>query len=459
MKFVYSLILIFSFSITVFAQPVKEKVNETELVRTKKFRVKSKKGMQRQLKKLELFKNSYSGFCVYDVEKGKYIVDYNADRYFTPASNTKIFTFYSGLKNIGDKIPALFYTENTDSLIFWGSGAPTLLYDVFDDNAVLDFLKNSDKELVFSGSNFLQNHFGLGWAWDDYGEYYSKELSSLPVYGNAVNLTVYPNGKWEAVPAAFTDSIKVVPVPDRIRFHREQCKNQYTLELSGNLTDTLHFEVPFITSDELSVKLLSGALGKGITIADKDMNDYADVKTLYGIETDTVFKVMMHESDNYLAEQILLMSADGLDEKDSIKSGRIIKKQTETYLSKITNQPRWVDGSGLSRYNLFTPKSMVEILNMIRITAESKYDGDIAKLFDMFPTGGKGTLKHRFKNHPPFIYAKTGTLSNNHNLSGYMVTRSGKLLIFSYMNNHYRNKTSTIKEQTDTILEDFYLRY
>ncbi|NOZ47645.1 MAG: D-alanyl-D-alanine carboxypeptidase [Chlorobi bacterium] len=459
MRYFYTLILLLLFGVSLFAQSETEKVNETELVRTNKFSIKSKRLMHRQLDKLTLFNNSFSGLCVYDVKKGKYIAEYNADKYFTPASNTKIFTFYNGIINIGNNIPVLFYAENSDSLIFWGSGAPTLLYSKFNDTAVYNFLKNTNKKLVFSGSNFRQNHFGSGWAWDDYEEYYSKEISSLPVYGNAINLTVYPNGNWAISPKVFFDSVKVGTNPGKTRLHRELRKNLYTLELSDSLTDTLHFEVPFITSNQLAIKLLSDTLGKNISISDYNINDYEDVKTLYGIESDTVFKVMMQESDNYLAEHILLMCAEKLEEKDSITSSRIIKKFTENYLSTLTNQPRWVDGSGLSRYNLFTPKSMVETLNMIRIAAEDRNNDGLTKLFDIFPTGGKGTLKHRFNNQPPFIHAKTGTLSNNHNLSGYLTTKSGKLLIFSYMNNHYRHKTSTVQKQTDKILEEYYLRY
>ena len=102
---------------------------------------------------------------------------------------------------------------------------------------------------------------------------------------------------------------------------------------------------------------------------------------------------------------------------------------------------------------------MVEILLKIR-TKVLETDGNMDKVFELLPTGGNtGTLDGRFKDYSQFIYAKTGTLSNNHNLSGYIVTKSGKLLVFSYMNNHYRYKTSTIQKQTDTILKDFYLYY
>ena len=72
-----------------------------------------------------------------------------------------------------------------------------------------------------------------------------------------------------------------------------------------------------------------------------------------------------------------------------------------------------------------------------------------------FPVGGKsGTLKNWYSGNPkPYIHAKSGTLGNNYNLSGYLVTNSGKILIFSYMNNHYLHSNNAIKEKMQTTFE------
>ena len=113
--------------------------------------------------------HDHTGFMLYDLEEKKSVYAFNADKYFTPASNTKIFTFYTSLTLLGDSLPALRYVETADSLIFWGTGDPTFLYkNVFDNGRVFNFLKQSGKNLYFSGSNFYTTTFGLGWAWDDY---------------------------------------------------------------------------------------------------------------------------------------------------------------------------------------------------------------------------------------------------------------------------------------------------
>jgi len=457
MRFILTLLIFLTLAFSLNAQSTNDKLrNETELVVTSKFKVQKPRKLEKQLNCLPVFENSLSGLCVYDVAKGDFIVEHNSDKYFTPASNTKLFTFYSGLLNIGDRIPVLFYTEKEDSLIVWSSGAPTLLYSAFDDSTAFNFLKNTEKKIYFSDSNFLNKRYGSGWAWDDYNDEYSKEFTPLSVYGNAIEVSLYPNGNWDVNPKQFRDSITVLGYGNRFTLKRKEKNNQFEMWLT-NSTDTLTKEVPFITSTSLSLRLLSDSLKKEVHLISRGFQQDS-ISTIYGIETDSIYSVMLHDSDNYLAESVLMMSAMGLGNSDSIKTSKLIKNILDNQLSDITEQPRWVDGSGLSRYNLFTPQSMVELLLKIRVKA-LETDGNMDRIFELLPTGGRGTLKERFADYPPFIYAKTGTLSNNHNLSGYLVTKSGKLLIFSYMNNHYRFRTSTIQKQTDTILKDFYLYY
>ena len=159
---------------------------------------------------------------------------------------------------------------------------------------------------------------------------------------------------------------------------------------------------------------------------------------------------MLQTSDNFLAEQIIIMASNQLF--DTLNTERTINYVQDSLLNFITNKPRWVDGSGLSRYNLFTPRSYVELLNYFHGNIKQE------RLFKMLATGGKyGTMHKRFTEfEKPIFYGKTGTLSNNHNLSGYLITKSGKTLIFSFMMNHYRHTTKEMQKEMDKIIVDLY---
>jgi len=162
----------------------------------------SSNSFKRQLISAEEKFNEHIGFVLYDPGSGKTLIEFNSARYFTPASNTKIFTFYTALQILGDSVPALKYTISNDSLIFWGTGDPSFLYkQTFTDSRVYDFLRSAPQNLFFSNTNFQTEHFGPGWAWDDYRDTYSAERSPFPLFGNLMELTEKPNRQWATIPS------------------------------------------------------------------------------------------------------------------------------------------------------------------------------------------------------------------------------------------------------------------
>src|SRR5476651_2711643 len=87
----------------------------------------NKRNIKKQFEQSQVSNDHFTGFALYDMDQKKMVFELNSDKYFTPASNTKLFTFYTCLKMLGDSIPGLRYVNRNDSLIFWGTGDPSFL--------------------------------------------------------------------------------------------------------------------------------------------------------------------------------------------------------------------------------------------------------------------------------------------------------------------------------------------
>lgn len=407
--------------------------------------------LHRQLAQAEVEFQDHIGLLVYDPITRKSIVDFNSQKYFTPASNTKIFTLLSSLQLIGDSIPSLRYVERGDSLIFWGTGDPSFLYgSVFQNPATFNFLKNNPKSLYFSSSNFYQEHFGPGWAWDDYAYSFSPERSSFPIYGNCLQATDSTNGDIKIMPELFHDSVTVVNSNEkRTRLTRGIDNNELKYFVGAD-SNSFARQVPFHVNPMLIAQLLQDTLHRPVTLVNNPFDTSAH--TLHSIPSDSLYKVMMQESDNFIAEQLLQLCAGIIS--DSLKSEIAIKYVKKNFLFDLPDEPQWVDGSGLSRYNLFTPRSVVRMWEKIMVMVPQE------RLFKLLAVGGlTGTINNSFRGGSPYVFGKTGTLSNNHNLSGYLVTQKGRLMIFSYMNNNYTVKSSEVRKQMETVLSSIHERY
>ncbi len=411
--------------------------------------LKLKKEFRNEEKGISYFK----GFVLYDPIAKKEIINHNGNKYFTPASNTKLITFYSAFKTFGDSVTSLYYYKTGDSLIIKGSGDPSFLYG-FENNKTFDFLKNAKENIYIVDEKIQDDYYGLGWCWDDYNYYYQAEKSLFPIYGNVLNIdfvidtllendTLIENGRIAIYPNYFQ---KYVQIQDTIEIERELYSNKFYYEK----TDSSGTTIPFITSNQLVVELLSDTLNKEVKLIPN--SDKYEFKEFKGIKYSDLYREMLTVSDNFIAEQLMLQVANARKNTFNVAQG--IEYSLDNYLSGFPQKPRWVDGSGLSRYNIITPKDYVYLLE--KIYNEVPHED----LFSYLPVGGKtGTLKRFYKNNPPYIYAKTGTMSNNHNISGYIKTKKGNTLIFSFMNNHYKLSHTKIKREMEKKLRVIYEKY
>jgi serine-type D-Ala-D-Ala carboxypeptidase/endopeptidase (penicillin-binding protein 4) len=380
-----------------------------------------------------VFANNHTGFMLYDIAQNQSLAEVNAHKYFMPASNAKLITFFISLKTLGDSLEALKYVVNGDSLIFWGTGDPSLLHPDLQNTQAYQFLKKWKGQLFFSPINATNlSAYGSGWAWDDYNDYYQPDITAMPIYGNIVRFA----GK-KISPTFFEKNCKK---SDKQR-DVQRLLTDNIFEIPTNRSADFEQDVPFKTSTELFLKLLSDTLKKEVGLVRKPLPYKA--LSIKSISADSVYKRMLEVSDNMLAEQLMVMCSG-----DTLSTSKAITKGLKKHLADLPDAPRWVDGSGLSRYNVISPADFVMILQKIYTIVPQK------RLFEIMPVGGRtGTLKPvGSSTDEPFIFAKSGSFSNNYNLSGYLKTKSGKVLIFSFMNNCFMKPIPEIRKEVTRIL-------
>jgi D-alanyl-D-alanine carboxypeptidase/D-alanyl-D-alanine-endopeptidase (penicillin-binding protein 4) len=413
------------------------------------------------------------GISIYEPALGKYWYEHDATKYFVPASNTKLFTLYAGMKYLGDSLIGLEWENANGFINVYGTGDPTFLHPDFKEQPALDFLKAQTKKIYLSGPR--DSALGKGWAWDDYNDAYMAERSAFPIYGNTVKISIdnYADPQWKIIPKYFNNFIDSPFVfdyytaanrryPDTVKLSsqkffivRDIASNKLNLKLSKSLFKNT--EIPFYTNgvrtaaeilkNDFALNIVNGSI-----IPDEDLWFGSRIRhKIRSQPSDSVFKPIMHRSDNFFAEQTLLMVSN--EQLGYMNDEKIIDTLLKTVLKDVPQKPRWVDGSGLSRYNLFTPQSFVYILNKM------KDEFGMERLKNILPTGNEGSLKNYYLQDSGYIFAKTGSLSNNCTLSGYLYTNKGKLLIFSILTNNFQGSATPVRRAVERFLQNIRNRY
>lgn len=406
----------------------------------------SKRKVQKIFRSSEIVNNHYTGFALYDPVKEKMVYELDANKPAIPASNTKIITLYTALNMLGDSIPGLRYITKGDSLIFWGTGDPSMLHPDLKSTKVFDFLKNTDKKLYYSHSNASTEFNGSA--------VYTIAMVSLPIGENTAQAYAGPDGKVRLKPEFLNAYLRQDTSyhPRTFSVRRDDRTNTFSypaMPVPANFKQTVYL----VPGADLTKNTLSEALGKPVNIVNMALPDQA--KTMYSIKADSLYKRMMLPSDNYLAEQILYLCSSLLPGRLSVDAA--IAHSSKNYLTDLPDQFQWRDGSGLSRNNYFSPRSIVKMLIKVRDKV-----GDEKRLLNMFPVGGvSGTLRTAFKtdNGVPFVWAKTGTLSNVRIQGGYFVTRKGKKYIYSFMNNNFLQPSAEISAEMVRIITLLHDKY
>lgn len=436
------------------------------------------KNIRQDIQNSPVFAKGFTGFVLRDAVTGRTLCDVNGDQLFTPASNTKILTLATCLAVLGDSVPGLEYIPIYDEpssgatwpygLCFRGTGDPTFLHPQFEAWQPAAAFLRSGGSLIYENRP-IDARFGPGWAWDDYGEYYSAERSALPMHGNQIYLQKGSDGcrtEWSVTPDFFRSFLQYRPGYDLSDRHIARDEISDTLWLpyyaDENFPAGFEKEIPVWQAGQKTLPLLNRLLGVEAMALEDDYNACGDrYQVLHSAPLDTVLRRMMYQSDNFIAEQMLLVCAGA--KFGVLRQDTIIQWAKDSLFPLTNNQfpitnnqsPRWVDGSGLSRYNLASPRYLTDVLLLLWRTQPRE------RLFSLFPTpGAPETTLDWWQPAPakPWLFAKTGSMSGVQCLNGYLVTKKGEVLVFSFMHNNFIGSGRPRQLEMRRILEAIHAR-
>ena len=382
----------------------------------------SSKKIDRWVSKNENLKNSVVSIAIKELNKNKKIRGININTFMTPASNLKILSVLGSIY-AGDTIPVIKYNFSNDTLRISPTGYPLLSHPKYQNKELEKFV-NSFNHIEYNLSNTDLIKYGPAWAWDDLSYYFQAERSSMPIFGNVVQIIKKENGDLILTPNNFKINLDY---NQKEKINRVLDENIFTVNPSLiKLGDTIYH--PFISSNKVIVDLLRSSLKTSVSLSNNKLDNY---QVLNSDNVDEIYSIILKKSDNLISESLAANISFRINDTISVNKGLDIIENS--FEKSTSNQMELFDGSGLSRYNLITPEALVTSLERIYLSI------GLERVKRIFPNN------FIIEDNEDFVWGKSGTLKNNYNYSGYIITNKGKQYVFSIMINHFTEDLDKIK--------------
>lgn len=405
---------------------------------------------------------SHLGVLVSDLPSGRVLYAHNADDAFAPASTLKLLTGATALETLGSNATFLTSLELRGRQQGQQFEGEVILHLGGDPLLTQADLRSAAQALVQRGISVIHGHLRLeaqiheaqaypeGWLLDDLPFDYAPPVPGIALDENIIHVAVTA-ARSVGAPATLTLSSADAAILKRLDLH----VTNLTTTTATNQADTL---APWWGHGHLGV---SGAVPLGVdaedvSVAVPDASNFvlaslAEVVAQAGISLLPTQGVAVHaegeqlvwkhsspslgqivrkmwlRSDNFIAETLLEQLGAhhpelGVDPRIAglAFEEKLLEQRGLDISSLVLN-----DGSGLSRYDLVTPRLYANLLAHLWASSARQ------QILNSLPLAGvRGTLAHAFRDTPiaGHYYAKTGGMRNVANLSGFLQTSSGHWL-------------------------------
>jgi serine-type D-Ala-D-Ala carboxypeptidase/endopeptidase (penicillin-binding protein 4) len=425
-------------------------------------------------------------------DSGEEIINSDGHKSLGPASNLKLFTSSAALHYLGEDFrftTEIYMRGSVDKagnlngdIIIKGGGDPTLGFVSVKGSLPLDTLMQQWAAAVSSAGiesirgNIIADDFLFDrnplpdyYPWIDIGNYYGAGTSALTIHNNLYYLYFRP-GKKAGDPA---EVLRTYPEISRLTFTNYMLTgkegsgdNGYIYAAPKQFNAVLRGTIP-AGVNEFSIKgsmpdpplfaaeyLMKTLTEKNIRVtgtaaaANAEIN-YEGLKLIHRTVSpplrDIVY-IVNKKSDNLYTEQLLKMTGLKVFGEGSVYKGVDAVRKFLGEMGVSDKGLKLFDGSGLSRNNMITPQMMGKMLSAVR--KQNYYNafynslgiaGDPSDV-SSFGNWGKNTI---------IAYnarIKSGTVNGVRGHSGYVQTKSGRLVSFSFIANNFTGSSSKVNE-------------
>jgi D-alanyl-D-alanine carboxypeptidase/D-alanyl-D-alanine-endopeptidase (penicillin-binding protein 4) len=445
------------------------------------------------------------GVYVVSLKSKELLYARNEYKSLVPASNMKLFTSAAALEYLGEDFrytTSIFLDglvrsngEYVGNVIIRGAGDPSMSSYFFTDPMtilrswckVLDSLgvKAILGNIISDDSYFDDAPLGVGWSWDDIPYPFSAPISALSFNDNKVEVTISSgNIVGSSAPVAVIPPTNYVTIdskfmtvrPDSARslFYDRAMRSNIieldgaipfdTTEARGRRTISVTVDNPSLFLAHLfreslqtsgiavygNISTWSAASASSLHSAGKKIS-YAELRPVCHHTSPPlkeILRVVNGQSHNLCAEALLRTLGKEVYGKGSAENGVRAVREFCQQRSIPLEGSSFVDGSGLSRMNMVSARTLGMLAAMMY---NSKYRS--AFMRSLASPSEKSTLQGRMKNSlaATVLRAKTGTLGSVSGLTGYVTTREQEPIAFSIIFNNFAVPQSEIRSIQDGI--------
>ncbi len=428
-------------------------------------------------KQQELLQHATVGFYAIDAQSAEVLAESNPQLSIAPASTQKLITTSTALELLGADYrfkTTLTYSGTIKNDTLWGDivvfagGDPTLGSKYFKDyqpyqNFAEKWAEAIKKQKInaITGNIFIDlsvyddQSIPNTWIWEDMGNYYGAGVFALSAYDNTYEIHFNsPAQANELTKIEYTTPVLPdVDFENQVVSSDENKDNAYVFgspldtrrTVRGSIPKNRHdFKVkasipnpPMLVGQQLEQELeliqvdTEGQILTG-TYEHRELLD--TLSTIESPRLAEIIDVTNHESVNLFAEHCLKQIAYETTGKGTTKDG--LETVIEFWKSKgLDTQSLFLeDGSGLSRFNAFTPQQLVFILNYMK---HSGTNSDA--FFKSLPTPPNGTLWYFNEANFPknSLRVKSGSMTRVRSFAGQLTTKEGKDILFCIILNNF----------------------